>query len=263
MRSDMSKVIVERPRLGSSRRTVRRFRRFDPRRFLADEDGGGMLPACIGHKRYASLGGRRKCLNENLAPLRRYLGKQVGRPWDDVFSEVSEHISLDNTVQKHVRDHLQDLVACNTRLHEGSIHFIDRWDRLVPLATSRWMKLYVDPATRLLCRIERRPTERARRRAETIARQRALTARMRWIDADRQLHLLDDGNWWEVALQSTWKRTPGRLNPPAVIVDVVERAELSSLPRAERYDCGSVFAIAKRALSRKEIKSLRLRTALR
>jgi|EndMetStandDraft_5_1072996.scaffolds.fasta_scaffold19441_4 hypothetical protein len=40
---------------------------------------------------------------------------------------------------------------------------------------------------------------------------------------------------------------------------MIERAGLSALPRAERYDRWEVYAVAMRALSRKEIKAQGLR----
>ena len=74
MRADMFKVLVERPRHrwkwddGSAR-----WSRND-----IDE------PAWL--RTRAGYGTR--ALNENLAPLRRYLHAQVGRPWNKVFSEI-------------------------------------------------------------------------------------------------------------------------------------------------------------------------------
>src|SRR5947209_3737612 len=99
MREDMAKVIVERPRIKP--RNTRKGRRVDP------DD----LPAYEGMRRAHAWRGERKQLNENLAPLRRYLAKQVGRPWDKVYSEISTHLRVDNVVQQHVRDHLHDFVA--------------------------------------------------------------------------------------------------------------------------------------------------------
>jgi hypothetical protein len=40
-----------------------------------------------------------KALNENLAPLRRYLLKQIGRPWNKVFSEICQNLRVDSVVQ--------------------------------------------------------------------------------------------------------------------------------------------------------------------
>ena len=101
MREDMFKVIVERPRHGAGFRTRRN-------RLAGPDD----LPSKIGVKRYVRVTGTwSKGLSENLAPLRRFLAKQVGRPWDKVYAEVCANLKADNTVQQHVRDHLRDFVA--------------------------------------------------------------------------------------------------------------------------------------------------------
>jgi hypothetical protein len=52
-----------------------------------------------------------KSLNENLTPLRCYLARQAGRPWNKVYSEISANLKATNAVQQHVRDHLEDYVA--------------------------------------------------------------------------------------------------------------------------------------------------------
>jgi len=63
-----------------------------------------------------------KVLNENLAPLRRYLERQVGRKWDKVYAEISAQLRPTSAVQQHVRDHLHDFVAVTPReLHPVSL----------------------------------------------------------------------------------------------------------------------------------------------
>jgi hypothetical protein len=259
MRDDMSKVIVERARPGSSQHVARRSRRLDPKLIPVDEDADNPFPERIGHGRAASFGRFRKHLNENLAPLRRYLASQVGRPWDAVFSEISSEIRLDNAVQKHVRDHVDDFVAVTTFLQDGKIFIADRYGRPVSLADMRWPPdLYVHPVTGVLCRNDWRRVRRAQKRRAKAAKERALATRMRVLARDRQLHLLDDGNWWEVRLAAV----PRYLVEPEaakLVVDVIERAGLSALSRAERYDRRGVHATTMRALSRKEIKALGLR----
>lgn len=98
MRSDMAKVIVE-----------------NPRRFESECRKGRLgplteLPAKLGLRRYARERGGWKRLNENLSPLRRYMERQVGRRWDDVYSEICANLRPTSTVQQHVRDHVPDLV---------------------------------------------------------------------------------------------------------------------------------------------------------
>jgi hypothetical protein len=107
MRADMSRVIVERARRGGIDRRGRP---------VSLED----LPQREGMCRRHFVAGAPKELNENLAPLRRYLERQVGRPWDKVYAEIAAHLRADNTVQQHVRDHLRDFVAVKPRRRHGS-----------------------------------------------------------------------------------------------------------------------------------------------
>ena len=68
MRDDMARVIVERPRLGSGRTRKGRARELDD------------LPKHEGMRRPHMRSGDWKTLNENLAPLRRYLERQEAGP---------------------------------------------------------------------------------------------------------------------------------------------------------------------------------------
>jgi hypothetical protein len=178
MRDDMAKIIVERPRrLDHSERKGRA---------RAMED----LPQREGMRRPHLLLGWGKELNENLQPLRRYLERQVGRPWNKVYAEIAKNLRADNTVQQHVRDHLQDYVAVTPRRVFGS--WRNRAD------SGLWYQpLYVDPVTGLLCRTNRLPEEKARRRAKQRRPPEALT-RIE-LAPDRELRLIE-GLWYEVRL---------------------------------------------------------------
>lgn len=178
MRDDMAKIIVERPRRGdhSGRKG----------RAQAMED----LPQHEGMRRPHLLRGWGKELNENLQPLRRYLERQVGRPWDNVYAEIAKNLRVDNTVQQHVRDHLKDYVAVTPRRVFGG------WDHRS--GSGLWYQpLYVDPVTGLLCRTDRLPEEKARRRAKHRRSPEAPT-RVE-LAPDRELRLID-GFWYEVRL---------------------------------------------------------------
>jgi hypothetical protein len=145
MRSDMHKVIVERPRP----RSGYSFRKGDPLRKI----GWDELPARESMKiRHAD----RRYFNENLSPLRRWLERQVGRPWDHVYSDACKVIKPASTVKNHVKIHLLELV------HRCVLLLDD-----VPSTTRSWMgrgyselfdgDLYVHPATGLLRRHRRKP----------------------------------------------------------------------------------------------------------
>jgi hypothetical protein len=136
MRPDMAKVIVERPRRGGWK--------------LGKEANRPSLdgPAMAGMRRpYAE----RKALNENLAPLIRFLRSRIGKHWSKVYGEISEHLRADNAVQQHVRDHLDDFVAVRTSLQNGEIvvHDSGRWGGPRPLRES-FCRYYVHPISGVL-----------------------------------------------------------------------------------------------------------------
>jgi hypothetical protein len=138
MRNDMSKVIVERPRRGGDRdRKGRPARDFDD------------IPSKQSMKQGHS---DRKELNENLAPLKRFLHKSVGRPWNMVFSEICENIRVDNAVQKHVRNHVFDYVHLHV-LVEGKEVYTRRFLGVCELWNGDF---YVCPKSGLLKEYRRR-----------------------------------------------------------------------------------------------------------
>jgi hypothetical protein len=254
MRRDMDKVIVERPRRG--RKDKRRPGRDRP---LESEDGAPLRAR--GPRRSKPL--KTKSLNENLSPLERYLARQVNRPWDKVWSEISANLKPTSTVQQHVRDHVPDFVAVDTRLEGGRVLVVSKWGVLTPLERA-WVKLYVDPRTGILRRNPHAVGRKRAIRAAKAAQERERAARMRVLNPRTQLHRLNDGAWWEVRLASAPgerkvtfdPRWPRGAEPRANIdaEDAVLRAGLSDLPRAELYGGHGLIALDKRQLSRREAK---------
>ena len=139
MRADMFKIIVERPRWGSGHAPAVKLKR-SRNDFVF-----------IGHKRHVAAEARySKCLNENLAPLLRFLRSRRGRAWDDVFGEVCERLDTGSTVKMHVRQHLGDLVMLDIVrgrfgewIHEGRV-------LKAKSLCGRWRPLFVDPEDGLL-----------------------------------------------------------------------------------------------------------------
>lgn len=107
MRKDMAKVIVERPRTGGGWRFPR-----GADRGVDDESDRRRS----GIKRPWTERGQFKHLNENLAPLRRYLQSNVGRQWDKVYSEICKHMNVNSAVQLRIWQHLMHFVA--VKMHE-------------------------------------------------------------------------------------------------------------------------------------------------
>ncbi len=242
MRKDMSKVIVERPRRGRAYAASSPPGRSEP---LLDEDDEPLRA----RKPKRTKPARTKSLNENLAPLRRYLGKQVGRPWNKVYAEIAENLRPSSTVQQHVRDHVEDFVAIHTRTRKGEVVTTPPWGGERTLE-HEYREFYVQPRTGILQRNKHYRSWSRRRKEKAAEEAREIAGRMREIDRRTQLHRLKDDIWWEVRL--------GRLTL-ANEADVVLEAGLSDLPAAQLYGRLGVRAIAKRQLSKADKKRFGLK----
>ena len=186
-----------------------------------------------------------------------------------MWSEIATNLAAASTVQQHVRDHVADFVAVRTFIKDGAIWLNARHGRVEPLATS-CCRLYVDPRTGLLRRNKHYRSWQRKAREDRAEADRARATRMRELAPDTQLHLLDDGAWWEVKLAplpTRRQRAPapgtGVMRQYDVVdgqayVDVVLRPGLSQLPPGELYGRHGVYARAKRQLSRREAASLDL-----
>ena len=158
VRYDMAKVIVERPRFGSrARGKAKGYRRSLQR--LADEG----VPTHEGIKGHCR--GGTKALNEHLGPLRRYLDKQVGRPWDKIFAEICARIDRNSAVQDHVRDHVAEYVTTHVILVDGvPCNGEGSWNYGKPLHQLRYRPWCVCPRTGLLRRVKVAGRKRKHRR---------------------------------------------------------------------------------------------------
>lgn len=253
MREDMSKVIVERPRRGGS---------FNPKpgrtRVVLDDEG---MPTRA--REQVKRPQRTKSLNENLAPLQRFLVSRAGKPWDKVRSEISEHLKPSSTVQQHVIDHLGDLVAMDVAWVDDQWMVTHRrFGRRMPLAESGY-RLFVHPRSGLLLKNEawRSWSTRRRERDDPAARRRDL-------GPFRQAHLFGDGAWWDVVLEGdptvvqkvfdSGRRTFHKSLANVKVEDAVHAAGLSDMPLAQLYGRAAVHAVSVRRMTKAERKKLQL-----
>jgi hypothetical protein len=135
----MFKVIVERPRWGASHASSAKLKR--TKDYTIKQ---------IGLRRHACESAPyTKSLNENLAPLVRFLRSRLGQSWDEVFSEICAHLDTGSTVKMHVRQHIEDFVLTRISigrhgewLFEGEVLGVSHW--------SMRRKFFVDPDDGLL-----------------------------------------------------------------------------------------------------------------
>lgn len=242
MRPDMHEVIIERPRHAHwasypRARVQNRWRDEGPSR-----EGMGA--------RYGD-----KHLNENLAPLVRFLRSRVGRPWSKVRSEIAEHLRVSSAVQKHVMDHVKDFVAERVwRDADGRMWGADRYGRPRGIVPTTRPEFFVHPTTGLLAM------------APIIARKAAKNVRRRdpdaiGISATRLLRRIE-GAWFEVHLAELPVSPANRFTGIAVW-DIVARQYVRRFhvpwnhahPMAHEWHAGR-YAKSMRQLSKKEIRAL-------
>lgn len=259
MRHDMYKVIVERPRRGGRYSSEHR-PSTDP------EDQTQHESLKFRHR-------DRKWLNENLNPLRRYLNRQVGRRWDQVYSELCAHIDRRNTVQQHIHEHIEDFVALRVLSVDGVLHYQRGYGGLSPLGL-RWApKLYVDPISGLLLlNHEGMQADRVAKQEYARSRRPRAPADVRPVDEWHQLRRVD-GIWYEVELAEVPRTAPltrvrGKPAQFTMPFDVIAKrpARWIGKPCGHRgceackpYGRSGLYARGKRQLNRHELQRYGLR----
>lgn len=141
----MQKVITERERYGSSAPNWKVGKKIRPVDVSEDDD----QPKHMSRARL--YGGRRKRFSDVLSPLRRYLRKNVGRPWNKVYSEIREHLDDRSIMGRHLFEHLSQEVELHAVLEDGVVYNMRRYRGRSPITG-----FYVHPRTGLLCWAPRR-----------------------------------------------------------------------------------------------------------
>ena len=246
MRDDMSKVIVERPRRGGGVQG-------DGRGFRNSRERGSHLGMKRGYD-------RPKGLNENLAPLRRWLHKQVHRPWDKVYAQLCSGIDRRSTVQAHILEHIDDAVERNPVLLDGEVWGAShrRHRAPGPRGFAPRVELFVHPVTGILLP-NRLRLKKARQRA--AEQRRAQPPERVVVDDFTEWHRVD-GCWFEVRLAAF---------PSSGVADNDKRFDVmrgclvtrhgvchvmeGMSHRPVSYARAFVYAVGKRQLSRREVRA--------
>ena len=139
MRTDMKKVLTERPRIGHDRS----YHDIRARMTRINFDD---MPTKEGMRRpYSSRDEERKEFSDLIGPLRRFLTSCRGRRWDDVWSEICAQLSS-NTVDSHLKDHVLRDVDLHTVMVDGVVFVRSRYRGFIEPDG-----LYVHPETGLVC----------------------------------------------------------------------------------------------------------------
>jgi len=164
-----------------------------------------------------------------------------------------------------VRDHIPDFIAIKTSLKDGEVWVHGRYGDPAPLKKA-YVRLYVHPKSGLILRNKHFSGWKNLYREARAERAKANEERRRILSENKQLHLFNDGGWWEVTLatiplivkERESRHGVQRVSYEKAVEDVVLRAGLSTLSREDLCGRRGVYAKAKRQLSKKEIRGLDL-----
>jgi hypothetical protein len=254
MRKDMKHVIIDRPRVGG--------------------DGGKSILPKGSKKRlqqtpwedqpkHESTAPRRlygyfcKELNEHLSPLRRWLHDQVGRDWDEVWSEICDGLSVRNATTAHVRDHADRYVEKNCFINnDGKV--CD--SRGITLNSDwGWKQFYVNPRDNTLQVAPDYRTYRKNRKKKD------------WVAGKDENHrcYLFDGIWYEVELKPFSEYQKTMISGDNRVYDIVIASQWKARNKNDGYYGSTekdliqfykkaVYAASKRQLGKREIHKLKL-----
>jgi len=234
----MHKVVVERPRHGRSWATSK----------------APLKPPFDESPQYESMMAnhtRRKWFSDLLGPLRRWLQAQVGRPWNDVYSEACAVIKPDSPIRAHIKTHLLEFVERHTFMHDGKVCILDTSCRggVKPVTQVGWRRslFFVHPETTLL-----EPIQQISKRAWRD-REPKPPATTHWLKKNVALQKIR-GLWFECHFEVVPVGVRFKAYDHA-LERVVTR---SALTRHDKEYCLCTF---KRQLSKRELRRFELRNA--
>lgn len=101
-------------------------------------------------------GGGTKDFGEYFAPIRRWLEKQVNRPWDKVYADLRTVVNGDSAVRQHALVHLDGWMERHCIERDGKIYQGGGYGRYIGTWELPDGALYVHPRTGLFLRYKRK-----------------------------------------------------------------------------------------------------------
>jgi hypothetical protein len=192
-----------------------------------------------------------KEFSDVLNPLRRYLRKQVGRPWNTIYSEMTRALDKRTVAGLHIWDHVAHEVETHTYLGADgkTVYPCPRWRWVSEENKMPVSGLFVHPRTGLLCAAPSAYEQMRRRRRHHQARP---VTEIR-LDADRRLEQIA-GIWYE-----SHYRTAQRVVPAIVVHRGTHHERVMRPAQTETY----LVLERKRQLSRGELRQHGLRNEAR
>jgi hypothetical protein len=191
MRKDLAKCTTESPRAGIAYAKAYKLKfggkvrvSHDPEFDYLEERGGFRSSAANRHFEC-------KEFTDRLGALRGNLRKNLGRPWNKVYSEFCAMLDRRSLSGLHIWTHLMAEVASNTFMQDGKVYTISRRGKETEVKG-----FFVHPETGLLSHPQRRRDKRARpqpyRDSESAGQ--------------ATLRVPGDAGWWYRQIDGLWFR---------------------------------------------------------
>jgi len=239
MREDMATVVTERPRAGL---------RFKAPKGLKKQYERELRDECESKREKIrqkwQVGYEGKQFTDVLGPIYGYILKQVGRRWDDVYSEICKNLPNNSLNTSHVRGHIEDFVEVKVILIDG-VPYDTRG--VSPISNyGRWpFAFYVHPVTNILCKLKQ---EKGRYRWKKKAKV--------GIDVPgeplQQYHFIDDV-WYILTLKPVKENPDDRYYYTRKVHDMGYKRSLDRHERSELFG-GNYISVGKKQLNSKEVK---------
>jgi hypothetical protein len=160
MKPYFSKLLTEKERGGSSDPSLKTGKRIH---YIPDHDYDEQ-PTRLPISRHRQFGYDCKHLSDVLRPLKGFLFKNVGRLWDDVYSELCQSLDRRSVSGQHVFQHMKDYVEINTYFAEdGSLWTNGRRGPEPVLSYYQPGSFYVHPVSGVLSFLPGPPRRRYQR----------------------------------------------------------------------------------------------------
>jgi hypothetical protein len=217
MRHDMQSVIIERPRAGGHGARRRR-----KKNFLKDYYQERETPVTQeGMRLWAEW--NTKSQTDVLGPLRGFLQKNVGRPWDKVWSEICRQCRgfMGDHLKTHVRQLVEEKVTID---RDGTV----RGSKGQPVYGGRfWHPFYVHPETGLLCESPPFPWKLQKRREPATG----------IVCLEGQEYFKHQGVWYRVQTEQWTEKDPDFMSR---LISLRE-----GIPLRKKYSVRDVFGTAR------------------
>jgi hypothetical protein len=270
LKKDHNKIVHEHERKGS-KNTFRYFRQAKVNQVASNsddfEDGDEEIASSTPfqsikapyHKNYLE-----KTKHLNNTSVRGLIHKNVGRKWDDVFSEFCSIYDKRSPKNAWLFEYLLENVCTRIKEQDGELYKVERWS--IDLLSVSWIEWYVDPRDGILKYNENFEYYKTKYKRQGIAAKAERAKNIRVVDKLTEYHKIDN-IWWEIKFVEqegyhetmkvgSWRRPHSQYTRTYIEYHHVYDILKKEVGRFHRY------AKSKRTLSKKEIRNNKLNVIL-